>query len=323
MARIVVTGATGFVGRALLPRLLVGGNEVVAVVRSAGAGLPAGVDAAPVGDLTGPVNWAPVLQGAHALVHLAGLAHQRNVSPTALEALNVTATVRLAQAAQAAGLRRLVYVSSVKAMGDHSPGRPLTEQDPALPEDAYGQSKRAAEEALATLCPPDGPLSLAILRPPLVHGPGVKANMAALLRLATRWPVLPLGGIPNRRSLISVETLADAITRAVERWEVTGTFLVADQPALSTSALVATLAAAAGRHPWLPSLPPALWRAAAALPRLAGIVDRLTGSLEVDDAAFRAAFDWHPPLDQNEALTRTVQAYLRQTRPHSGGGSEA
>ncbi|MBB6252345.1 NAD-dependent epimerase/dehydratase family protein [Nitrospirillum iridis] len=313
MAKIVVTGATGFVGRTLLPRLQAGGHRVIAVVRTAGVDLPAGVAAAAVGDLTGPVNWAPVLEGAQAVVHLAGLAHQRDVTATALEALNVTATVRLAQAAQAAGVCRLVHVSSVKAQGDHSPGRPLTEADPAVPEDAYGQSKRAAEEALAALCPPGGPLSLAILRPPLVHGPGVKANMAALLRLATRWPVLPLGGIANRRSLISVETLADAITRAVERPGVTGTFLVADQPALSTSDLVAAMAAAAGKRPWLVPLPAIVWRTAAALPRLAGIVDRLTGSLEVDDAAFRAAFDWRPPLSQNEALTRTVRAFLRET----------
>lgn len=314
MAKIVVTGATGFVGRALLPRLLAGGHEVIAVVRNAGVGLPAGVTPAAVGDLAGPVDWAPVLEGAQALVHLAGLAHQRNVTPTALQALNVTATVRLAQAAQAAGLRRLVYVSSVKAQGDHSPGRPLTELDPALPEDAYGQSKRAAEEALTTLCPPDSPLSLAILRPPLVHGPGVKANMAALLRLATRWPVVPLGGIANRRSLVSLDTLADAITRAVERVEITGTFLIADQPALSTSGLVTTLAAAAGRRPWLVPLPAAFWSLAGHLPRLSGIADRLTGSLEIDDSAFRAAFDWQPPLNQNEALARTVRAYLHETR---------
>ncbi|MEA1674219.1 NAD-dependent epimerase/dehydratase family protein [Nitrospirillum sp. BR 11163] len=314
MAKIVVTGATGFVGRALLPRLLAGGHEVIAVVRNAGAGLPTGVTPAPVGDLAGPVNWAPVLEGAQALVHLAGLAHQRNVTPTALQALNVTATVRLAQAAQVAGLRRLVYVSSVKAQGDHSPGRPLTELDPALPEDAYGESKRAAEEALTTLCPPGGPLSLAILRPPLVHGPGVKANMAALLRLATRWPVLPLGGISNRRSLVSLDTLADAITRAVERDDITGTFLVADQPALSTSSLVATLAAAAGKRPWLLPLPAAFWSLAGHLPGLSGIADRLTGSLEIDDTAFRDAFDWHPPLNQDEALARTVRAYLHGTR---------
>ncbi|MDZ5649105.1 NAD-dependent epimerase/dehydratase family protein [Nitrospirillum sp. BR 11828] len=121
MAKIVVTGATGFVGRALLPRLLAGGHEVVAVVRAPDTRLPAGVVAAPVGDIAGPVDWAPVLAGAEALIHLAGLAHQRHVTPTALRALNVTATVRLAEAAHAAGLRRLVYVSSVKAQGDHSP----------------------------------------------------------------------------------------------------------------------------------------------------------------------------------------------------------
>ncbi|MDE1145486.1 MAG: NAD-dependent epimerase/dehydratase family protein [Azospirillaceae bacterium] len=314
MGKIVVTGATGFVGRALLPRLLAGGHEVVAAVRSDGVGLPPGVTAVPVGDLTGPVDWAPALTDAHALIHLAGLAHQRNVTPTALEALNVTATLRLAQSALDAGLRRLVYVSSVKALGDQSPGRPLTERDTPRPDDAYGQSKRAAEEALTTLLPVDGPLSLAILRPPLVHGPQAKANMAALLRLATRWPVLPLGGIANRRSLIGVETLADAITRAAERPDVTGTFLVTDRPALSTTGLVATLAAAAGKHPWLLPLPGAVWRALGGLPRLGGVVDRLTGSLEIDDSLFRIAFDWQPPMSQNEALGRTVQAYLEENR---------
>ncbi|MDZ5649106.1 NAD-dependent epimerase/dehydratase family protein [Nitrospirillum sp. BR 11828] len=190
----------------------------------------------------------------------------------------------------------------------------MTESDPARPEDAYGDSKRAAEQALRALCPPDGALSLAILRPPLVHGPGVKANMAALVRLATEWPVLPLGGIDNRRSLISLDSLTDAIARAVERPEVTGTFLVADQPALSTSRLVAHLAAAAGKHPWLVTLPPAAWRLAGRLPRLSGIVDRLTGSLELDDTAFRAAFDWQPPLSQDDALARTVSAHLRGIR---------
>lgn len=322
--RVLVTGAGGFVGCALLPALAARGHTVVAAVRRP-LGLP-DVAEAVVGDIATVADWRPWLEGIDAVAHLAAWVHrpgQRGAeADRAAHAVNAEATGRLAAAAAAAGVRRFVFLSSVKALGESSPGRPLTDADTPAPADAYGRSKLEGERRLAAAAAGTG-MAAVSLRPPLVHGPGVRANLLTLLRSIERGVPLPLAAVRNRRSLIHVGTLADAVVRALERpGAEPGPYLVADAPALSTADLVRTLAAGMGREARLWPLPPALLAAAARLPRVGGAVARLTGDLEIDGGRFRRVYDWQPPLPQDEALRRTAAWYAGVSgRSRAGSGS--
>lgn len=306
--RLLVTGASGFVGGAAVRRLLADGHAVRAALRRPAA-LPAGVEPAVVGDFALPVAWREALAGIEAVVHLAGVAHGKD--PDRAHAVNVEATRRLAQAAVTAGVRRFVLLSSVKAMADQS-SRPLTERDPPQPADNYGRSKLAAEHLLADAASGSG-MEAVILRPPLVFGPGVAANFLALLRLVASGIPLPFGGIANRRSVLFVENLADAIATATgHAGGSAGTWLVADQPAQSTPDLIRAIAAALNRPARLFALPHPLLQGAQALAG-GGALARLTGSLELDDRAFRERFGWTPPVAFSRALAMTAEWFL-QTR---------
>ena len=304
--RLLVTGASGFVGGAAVRRLLADGHAVRAALRRPAA-LPAGVEPVVVGDFALAVAWREALAGIDAVVHLAGVAHGKD--PGRAQAVNVEAMRRLAQAAATAGVHRFVLLSSVKAMADRST-RPLTERDPPQPADDYGRSKLAAEHLLADAASNSG-MEAVILRPPLVFGPGVAANFLALLRLVASGVPLPLDGIGNRRSLIFVENLADAIAVATgHAGSAAGTWLVADQPAHSTPALIRAIAAALGCPARLFALPGPLLRIAEALPG-GGALARLNGSLELDDQAFRARFGWTPPVAFSRALAVTAEWFLK------------
>ena len=312
---VLVTGATGFVGGQVLAALARRGVVARAAVRTAedAARLPPGAPVVVVGSIES-AEWAGALEGASAVVHLAARVHrlseQGSVSERAARyhAANVAPTERLADAALAAGISRFVFASSVKVFGE---GRatPYHDDDEPVPVDPYGISKLAAERML------DGKRAAGLepvsLRPPLVHGDGVRGNFSRLLRLArlaTRIPV-PLGGIDNHRSLIYVENLADAIAvAATSSVRAPGSYLVADQPPISTSMLVRRLAAAVGRTAHVFRMPPVAVRAL----RYAGFgaeLDRLTGDLIMDDARFRATFGWTPPVAADDGLVRTSRAW--------------
>ena len=265
--RTLVTGASGFIGRSLCPALSAAGHELVRDV-----------------------------ERAEAVVHLAGIAHRRGVGAAELARVNVDLAVQVARAAAGVGAH-FVFMSSVKVHGEES-AVPLTEGAPIAPGDAYAESKAKAEDALRGIAG----LRLAVLRPPLVYGPAVKANFLALMRAVARGMPLPLAGIRNRRSLLYAGNLADAIERCVERGG-TGTWLIADGPPLSTPELCRRLAAALGRPSRLFPFP------VAALELLPGM-KRLTRSLEVDDAALRRALDWRAPFSFDEGLRATAQGYL-------------
>ena len=225
------------------------------------------------------------VQGCDAIVHLANIAHAR-ASAAELHRVNVAGTIAQAQAALEAGARRFVYLSSIKA---------------AQPDDAYGRGKSAAEQALLRL---EG-LEMLILRPALVYGPRVKANFLALLRAIDRgWP-LPLASIRNRRSLIYVGNLVDAIVRCVESGARGRTYAVSDGAALSTPELCRAIARALGRSARLFPFPPAL------LGLLPGL-GRLVQSQEADDAPIRAELGWRPPFSFEEGLRRTAEWYRAQ-----------
>ena len=289
--RVVVTGASGFIGRAVVPALHVRGHEVTALDRAA------------TGDLAGFVDWPAHLAGAGAVVHLAALAHSRNVDEARLRAVNVDAAIALGRAAAASGAKMLL-MSSVKVLGEETPRAPFDESSPLAPQDAYGRARAEAETALRAI----PGLALTVLRPPLVYGPGVKANFLALLRAVARgWP-LPLAGIRNGRSLVFAGNLADAVACCLEAGEASGRIYgVTDGAPLSTPALCRAIGDALGRPARLFSLPQALLE-------VAPPARKLTRSLVVDDSAIRRELGWTPPHSVDDGLRLTAEWFRAQAR---------
>lgn len=271
--RVLVTGASGFIGSALVPALVSANHDVR------------------VQDLS----------GCDALVHLANIAHA-SADRAQLWRVNVEGTRRIAEAAAAAGLRRMVYLSSIKASGERTGGRPFDATEAPQPEDAYGEAKLAAERALAEVVACSG-LEVIILRPPLVYGPGVKANFLALMSAVARRVPLPFASIENRRSLVYIGNLVQAIARCLEA-PGTGlrTYTVGDGTSLSTPELCRAMGRALGTPAVLFRFPPSLL---ARLPR----GRRLTDSLEVDDARVRRELGWQPSFSLQDALGATVRWY--------------
>lgn len=281
--RVVVTGASGFIGKALVPALRARGHEVMALDRAA------------IGDIAGRVDWPTHLAGADAVVHLAALAHARGVDEARLRAVNVDAALALGRAAAAAGAKML-FMSSVKVLGEETPGPAFDDACPLAPQDAYARAKAEAEAALRAVAG----LALTVLRPPLVYGPGAQANFLALLRaVAHRWP-LPFASIDNRRSLAGIGNLVDATVRCIESTVTAGkTYAVTDGAPLSTPALCGAIAAAFGKPARLLAFPPALLEMAPPL-------RKLTRSLVIDDGAIRRELGWTPPFAIADELRRTV-----------------
>jgi nucleoside-diphosphate-sugar epimerase len=311
---VLVTGANGFVGRALGAALAVSRRAFRASVRAPDPGCPG---AAAVGEVGPDTDWRAALEGVRCVVHLAARTHVlRETAPDPLaeyRRINVQGSLRLAQQALRAGARRLVFMSSIKVNGE-SATRPCTEEDSPRPEDAYGVSKREAEEALARFASETG-LELVVLRPPLVYGPGVKGNFLRLIDLVARGAPLPLASIDNRRSLVHAGNLADAVIKAVDAPHAAGrTYLVADGEDISTPGLVRALAQALGVRPRLLPCPPALLRLGAALSGRQGEISRLTGSLTVDSSRIRRELEWRPPFTLTQGLAQTARWYL-DSRP--------
>ncbi|MFT3912883.1 MAG: NAD-dependent epimerase/dehydratase family protein [Anaeromyxobacteraceae bacterium] len=313
MSAVLVTGATGFVGRAIARRLVSAGHPVRASTRGAPIDV-AGVEALRLDADSGPERWRAAMEGIEAVVHAAARVHVlRDDAPEPLAAyrkVNVAWTEQLARCAAAAGARRFVLLSSVKVMGE---GRaaPYTEDDRLAPCDPYGVSKVEAEAALARVAAETG-LEHVSLRPPLVYGPGVKANFARLMGAVARGVPLPLGAVENRRSLVYVENLADAVRVAVEGRGTAGAWLVSDGESVSTPELVRRIAGVMGRAPRLLPIPPWALRAAAAALGRRPTADRLLGSLAVDGGRFRRDFGWTPPFTLDEGLRATAAWWATQ-----------
>jgi nucleoside-diphosphate-sugar epimerase len=308
MSRVLVTGAGGFVGRALVAALSAAGRPVRAQLRRP-VPLPHGVEAVRIAEIA-DADWGAALQGVDRIVHLAARVHAEGAEAAdehAFLAVNRDATARLAAAAAAAGVRRLVFASSVKAMGEASPpGGALDETAPCQPADPYGRSKRAAELRLAEIAA-GSRLEVVVLRPPLAYGPGVGANFRRLLRAVDRGLPLPFALIRNRRSLVYRGNLASALIAALDHPGAAGeTFLVADGPPWSTPDLVRRLAAALGRPARLLPVPPALLAAGGRLAGRGAAAGRLLGDLAVDDRRLRSRLGWAPPVAPEAGLAATA-----------------
>jgi nucleoside-diphosphate-sugar epimerase len=286
--RVLVTGASGFVGSALVPALAARGHEVRALRR--GEDPPEGFEAA---------------------VHLANIAHGR-ASAESLQQVNVEGTRQLGEKAAARGVRRLVYLSSIKASGEQTAGRPFDGMEAPAPEDAYGRSKLAAERALAELGGRTK-LEVVVLRPPLVYGARVRANFLALVDALSRgWP-LPLASVRNARSLIYVGNLADAIARCIEVRQAAGrTYVVNDGAPRSTPELCRAIGAALGKPARLLPFP-------AALLRLAPPLRPLVRDLVIDDARLRVELGWRPPFSPEQGLRAMAEWYLAADQHYRGG----
>ncbi len=307
MSQVLVTGGSGFVGGAVLAALTRAGHEVRWTARRADD--PRAVIVDPIGPET---DWTRALEGMEAVVHLAGRAHvlrDKAVDPQgAFDRVNAHGTRRLAEQAAAAGVRQFVFVSSIKVNGEATGARAFTEADPPAPQDAYARSKAGAERALAEIAA-HSPMEIVILRPPLVYGPGVKANFLSLLKLvAAGWP-LPFGAIVNRRSFMFVDNLADCVVRVLAMPPRPGcrTYLVSDGEDLSTAELVTSLRAGMGMRPRLIGVPPAVLREAARLAGREAQASRLIVSLQIDSSAFQRDYAWRPPVPPREALARTAR----------------
>ncbi len=306
----LITGGTGFVGQALTRRALAEGKDVrLALRRPFEQGAAQGLM---VGQIDSQTAWQGALEGVDTIFHLAARVHVMNETATdpltAFRAVNTAGTLNLARQAAAAGVRRLVFLSSIKVNGEHTaPGRPFAANLPARPEDPYGQSKWEAEQGLQDLARETG-LEVVVVRPPLVYGPGVRANFAALIRAVHRgWP-LPLASVTgNRRSLVALDNLVDLlVTCADHPAAAQQTFLVSDGDDLSTAELLLRMASALGRSPRLLPFPPALLRLGAATLGRQAVVQRLLDNLQVDITHTRQTLGWQPPITVDEGLRRTV-----------------
>lgn len=309
----LVTGSGGFVGRALLKAMP--DRDVVPVTRK-----PASVVESPASlaaEIGPDTDWTAMLKGVDVVVHLAARTHvlrEHSREPLSIyRHVNVRGTERLAWQAAAARVRRLVFLSSIKVNGESTSGRPFTEASPPAPEDAYGVSKWEAEQALARVSAETG-LEIVILRAPLVYGPGVKGNFLRLMQWVARGIPLPLASVNNRRSLVYLDNLVDAITTCVDAPAAAGkTYLVGDDEDVSTPGLIRSIAAALGVAPRLLPCPAGMLKAAGAAFGLQHEIARLTGSLQIDATRIRRDLGWQPRRTLSEGLAVTARWFSART----------
>ena len=317
-SRILVTGATGFVGRALCAEMQARGEVVVAATRSRPMDAGFSGQSVLVPDLIGGRDWSSVLDGVDSVVHLAARVHvmrDRESDPlAAFRQVNVQGTERLARAASSSGVRRFIYISSIKVNGESTaPGRPFTSLDTPAPRDAYGISKHEAESALLRIAEETG-LEVVVIRPPLIYGAGVKANFHSMMQWVQRGVPLPLGAIGNRRSLVALDNLVDLIAVCLRHPQAPGnTFLASDGEDLSTTDLLRRAAAALGVRARLIPVPAGILRAAAALVGKVDFAGRLLDSLQVDISDTKSILGWSPPVGVDEALRSTARNLLMRS----------
>ena len=312
--KILVTGANGFIGKQLSETLANSGHEVRNTARSLAPNSPITREMI-TSDLESADSLDYLTTGCDAIVHLAGRAHVMSDDPATSESLylsaNVDVTRRLAQSAARTGVKRMILMSSVKVNGESTTiDSPFTSQDIPNPQDPYGRSKTQAEQVLwnvASTCELEG----VVIRPPLVYGPGVRANFASLIGIVNRGIPLPLGSIHNKRSCVAIDNLIDCVATALQSSNAAGqTFLVSDGQDLSTPELIRAIASSLHKSPMLIPIPTALLKLAATTAGKRNAYDRLCGSLTVDIALTKQKLSWTPPFTVQDSLQRTVDAFI-------------
>lgn len=310
--KVLVTGASGFVGRAVCAEAAARGFAVAAATRSP-CGFSGGIENTVVGNIDARTDWQAALAGCQAVVHAAARVHV--MTETAghpldeFRRVNVQGSLNLAEQAAAAGVGRFVFISSVKVNGEATPpGRPFTADDVPAPLDAYGVSKMEAEQGLRELAARTG-MELVIIRPPLVYGPGVKANFAAMMRWLRRGFPLPLGAIHNQRSLVALGNLADLVVTCLAHPAAANqTFMVSDGQDVSTTELLRRMGQSMNRPARLVPVPAGLLMQAAALLGKGDMARRLCGSLQVDIEKTRRLLGWQPPLTLEQGLRKAAES---------------
>ena len=316
---ILVTGATGFVGREVMAAAARRGIQVRGAARRAPDPVVEGAEYVLGADLAPDRDWSAALAGVDVVVHAAARVHVMNdmaSDPLAVfRRINVAGTVNLARQAAAAGIHRFVFISSIKVNGERNVGgRPFRATDAAAPIDPYGISKHEAEEALRRVASETG-LEVVIIRPPLVYGPGVKANFAALVRAVARGIPLPLGAVQNERSLIGLDNLVDFVITCITHPAATNeVFLVSDGEDLTTPDLIRRIGAALGRPARLISVPRWMLITGAAVIGKRDVARRLLDSLRVDSSKARTLLGWTPPVSVDEGLRRAVAPLRKDGR---------
>ena len=320
MTRVLVTGASGFVGSALCDRLAQSGYTVRAALRS-DRSMPACVaEKVAIGDIAAPCNLPEALANVDSVIHLAARAHILHDAPGNADLYtetNARGTLRLAEAAAVAGVRRFVYLSSIKVNGEATIDHAYTSADEPRPQDAYGVSKLLGERSLLEVAARTR-MEIAIVRPPLVYGPGVRANFLRLLRWVDSGLPLPLGAIHNKRSLVSVWNLSSLLIALLKHPTVPNrALLVSDAEDLSTPELIQRIGLAMHRQVRLLPIPMTVLSFCGRLTGRKAEVDRLSGSLVVDIGSTRKELGWSPEFTVDESLRRTVEWYRERSR--SGG----
>jgi len=313
---VLITGANGFVGHALCAGLVNQDWSIRGVIRSGKhvARLPAGIDIVQIESIGPDTDWSQALENIETVVHLASRVHfieeMADDPLSAFRYVNTAGSEHLARAAAKAGVRRLVYVSSIKVNGERTISAPFTEHDEPAPEDPYAVSKWEAEQVLKRISSETG-LEIVVVRPPLVYGPGVKGNFLRLMQWVDKGIPLPLSMVRNRRSLIGLDNFVDVLVQCVQHPRASGqTFLVADDVNLSTPELLKHVAEALGRRVKLFPFPPPLLRLGAKLLGMGDISNRLCGSLVVDSSKVNNLLNWHPPVSVRDGLQQTARWYL-------------
>ncbi|WP_372239445.1 UDP-glucose 4-epimerase family protein [Pseudomonas sp. 2FE] len=316
MGCVLVTGASGFVGSSVLQRLIVDKREeLVAVIRRDNAQTPAGVMRAKVESLGPDCQWQSALNGVRVVIHAAARVHMMNdqvADPlTEFRKVNVEGTLNLARQAAVAGVRRFIFISSIKVNGEGTPvGVPYSADAQPAPADPYGISKMEAEQGLRALAAETG-MEVVIIRPTLVYGPGVKANFLSMMRWLHKGVPLPFGAIHNRRSLVALDNLVDLIVTCIDHPAAANqTFLVSDGEDLSTSELLRRMGAALGKPARLLPVPSWVLETGAAMLGKNALSQRLCGSLQVDISKTRELLGWAPPVSVDAALRKTAKHFL-------------
>ena len=312
--KVLVTGASGFVGSALCAHLAVKGYAVTGAVRNTPGTPPPGVEYRTVSDLNADTNWREALTDINAVVHCAARVHIMNdasVDPlTAFREVNVGGTVCLAEQAVDSGIKKFIYISSIKVNGEATSEHSFRPDDSPAPEDPYGLSKWEAEQVLQKIAEKTD-LEVVIIRPPLVYGPGVRANFLKLMKVIMLGVPLPLGAVNNLRSIVALDNLIDLIETCLNhRAAVNQIFLASDGEDLSTKVLLQRTALALGRPARLIPVPMVVLWTMARLFGKSGFAQRLCGSLQVDISKTRKILGWSPPISVDEALHKTAKYFL-------------